>query len=196
MADELKQGLPILEFRDQPAWESWLDANHVTTTGVWLKFAKKNSGAQTINYAQALEIALCYGWIDGQVGRYDETYYLQRFTVRTSRSKWSQINRDKAAALIAQNRMKPAGLAHVEAAKADGRWEAAYAPASTIEVPEDFQRALDAHPQAAEFFATLTGSRRYAFLYRLHNVKREQTREKRIADYIERLNAKRTLQDP
>jgi uncharacterized protein YdeI (YjbR/CyaY-like superfamily) len=191
---EEKQGLLVLEFRDQAAWEQWLEHNH-DAAGVWLKFAKKGCPTPTVNYAQALEVALCYGWIDGQVGRYNDRFYLQRFTPRTRRSKWSEINREKATALIAQGRMKPAGLAQVNAAREDGRWDDAYAPASRAAVPDDFQAALDAHPQAAAFFATLSGSARYAFLYRLHNVKRRESRERRIADYIELLNRGQTLQD-
>jgi uncharacterized protein YdeI (YjbR/CyaY-like superfamily) len=195
VTEELKQGRPILEFSDPGAWERWLETNHGVIPGVWLKFAKKAAPITTVNYAQALEVALCYGWIDGQVARYDEHYYLQRFTPRTKASKWSQVNREKATALIETGRMRPAGLAAVQAAQAGGRWEAAYAPASRITVPDDFQQALDADPGAAGFFATLTGSRRYAFLYRLHNVKRPENRAKRIADYIERLRQGRTLED-
>jgi uncharacterized protein YdeI (YjbR/CyaY-like superfamily) len=193
---EVKQGLAILELADESAWQRWLERNHETVAGVWLKFAKKGTGKSTVNYSQALEVALCYGWIDGQVARYDETFYLQRFTPRTRRSKWSQVNREKALALVAQGRMTPAGMAHIEAAKQDGRWDNAYASASRAAVPEDFQRELDAHPEAAQFFATLTGSARYAFLYRLHHVKRPESRQKRIAGYIEILSQGRTLTDP
>jgi uncharacterized protein YdeI (YjbR/CyaY-like superfamily) len=195
VATETKGELPILAFADQAAWESWLEAHHAGPAGVWLKFAKKGSPTATTNYAEALEVALCFGWIDGQVARYDEHFYLQRFTPRRARSKWSRINREKATALIEAGRMRPAGLAHVEAAQADGRWDDAYAPASQATVPPDMQQALDAHPEAARFFATLTGSRRYAFLYRLHHVKRPQSRAQRIADYIARLSAGRTLED-
>lgn len=193
MTEESKQGLAIVELADPPAWERWLEAHHATAPGVWLKFAKKGTGVRTVVYAEALQIALCFGWIDGQVGRYDEVYYLQRFTPRSRRSKWSQINVAHATRLIEAGQMRPAGLAAVHAAQADGRWDQAYAPQSQATVPDDFQAALDAHPQAKAFFATLTGSTRYAFLYRLHNVTRPASRSKRIADYIERLSAGRTL---
>jgi uncharacterized protein YdeI (YjbR/CyaY-like superfamily) len=195
VSTETKQDQPILELSGPAEWERWLEEHHDGARGVWLKFAKKGTGVTTVDYGGALEVALCFGWIDGQVARYDETYYLQRFTPRGPKSKWSQINRQKVEALIEQGRMRPAGQAAIDAAQADGRWDDAYAPASRITVPEDFQRALDANPQAEAFFATLTGSRRYAFLYRLHHVKRADARAKRIDDYIERLNAGRTLED-
>lgn len=195
MSEERKGGLPIVELPDQAAWEEWLERHHTEQPGAWLKFAKKGTGVTTVNYAQAVEGALCFGWIDGQAARLDDTYYLQRFTPRTARSKWSQINREKATALIEQGRMRPAGLAQVKAAQADGRWEAAYASPAAATVPDDFQRALDAHPQAAAFFATLSGSRRYSFLYRLHQVKRPENRARRIEQYIELLSQGRALQD-
>jgi uncharacterized protein YdeI (YjbR/CyaY-like superfamily) len=193
VSEETKQGLPIVQLPDPVAWERWLQEYHATVAGVWLKFAKKGTGVRTVVYAEALEAALCFGWIDGQVARYDEIYYLQRFTPRTKRSKWSQINVEHATRLIEAGRMCPAGLAQVQAAQADGRWEQAYEPQSQATVPDDFQAALDAHPGAAAFFTTLTGSTRYAFLYRLHHVKRPENRAKRIADYIERLSAGKTL---
>jgi uncharacterized protein YdeI (YjbR/CyaY-like superfamily) len=193
VSGETKRDLPILELPDPAAWERWLDEHHATLAGVWLKFAKKGTGVRTVVYAEALEVALCFGWIDGQVARYDETYYLQRFTPRTKRSKWSQINVEHATRLINAGRMRPVGLAQIEAAQADGRWEQAYEPQSQATVPDDFQVALDAAPAAAAFFATLTGSTRYAFLYRLHHVKRAENRAKRIAAYIERLSAGLTL---
>jgi uncharacterized protein YdeI (YjbR/CyaY-like superfamily) len=189
------QELPIIEAKDQRTWSRWLARNHARPDGVWLKFAKKGSPTPSVSYAEALEEALCFGWIDGQVRRFDEHFYLQRFTPRRPRSKWSQNNREKATRLIAEGRMQPAGLAQVEAAQADGRWEAAYPAQSQASVPEDFQTALDAEPQAREFFETLTGSARYAFLYRLHDVTGQEHRARRIAGYIERLAARRTLQD-
>ena len=154
--------LPILEFEHRAAWQRWLDERHASSPGVWIKIAKKASGIPTVTHAEALEDALCYGWIDGQRAPHDDTHFLQRFTPRRSRSKWSEINRDKAIILIEQGRMKPAGIKQVDAAKADGRWEAAYAPQSSQAVPEDFQRALDENPAAHEFFKTLTGVRRYS----------------------------------
>jgi uncharacterized protein YdeI (YjbR/CyaY-like superfamily) len=160
---------------------------------VWLHFAKQGSAHRTLSYPEAIDVALCFGWIDGQTGRVDEDFYQQRFTPRTKRSRWSQINVEKATKLIDEGRMRPAGLAAVEAAQADGRWADAYPPASQATVPDDFARALEAHPEASRFFATLTGSPRYAFLYRLHGVKAPDRRSRRIADYIERLSAGRTL---
>jgi uncharacterized protein YdeI (YjbR/CyaY-like superfamily) len=187
--------LPIVEAKDQRTWRRWLTNNHNRVDGVWLKFAKKTSPTPSVNYAQALEEALCFGWIDGQVRRFDEHFYLQRFTPRRAKSKWSQNNREKAAKLIGEGRMHPVGLAQVEAAKADGRWDAAYPAQSQATVPDDFQAALDDNPEAKRFFETLTGSARYAFLYRLHDVRDPQRRAKRISDYVHRLNSGRTLQD-
>jgi uncharacterized protein YdeI (YjbR/CyaY-like superfamily) len=189
------QDLPIIEAKDQRAWHRWLAKNHERDDGVWLKFAKKSSATPTVSYAEALEEALCFGWIDGQVRRFDEHFYLQRFTPRRRRSKWSQNNREAATRLIEEGRMQPPGWAQIEAAQADGRWDAAYPAQSQATVPEDFQAALDAHPRARDFFATLTGSARYAFLYRLHDVTDPERRAQRIAGYIERLAARRTLQD-
>jgi uncharacterized protein YdeI (YjbR/CyaY-like superfamily) len=181
--------LPIVEVSDRLEWESWLSANHASSPGAWLKIAKKSTVTQT----QAVDEAVCFGWIDGQVRHYDEHFFLQRFTPRRPRSKWSAINRDRARRLIAGGRMKPAGLREYQAAEADGRLEVAYPSQSEATVPEDFQAALDRHPQAREFFQTLTGSDRYAFLYRLHHVKDPRRRAQRIADYIEVLSQRRTL---
>jgi len=186
----------VLEFPDAGAWSAWLERHHDSTpAGVWLRHAKKGTGIATVTHAEALEVAICHGWIDAQRRPQDATYFLQRFTPRRPASRWSQRNRAKALELIAQGRMRPAGLAEVRAAQADGRWDAAYPAQSQAPVPEDLQRALDAHPEARAFFDTLTGARRYSFLYRLHNVKRPETRARRIADYIERLSEGRTLQD-
>ncbi len=161
--------------------------------GVWLRIAKKATSVTTVAYPEVLDSAICHGWIDGQRKPLDETYFLQRFTPRGPRSKWSQVNRDKATALIAAERMHDAGLAQVTAAQDDGRWDAAYEPQSRATIPDDFQHALDRNPKAREFFATLTGSRRYAFLYRLHNVSSPERRAKRIAGYIELLSEGKTL---
>lgn len=193
MSQETHKGQPVLELPTPQAWERWLEDHHDSQTGVWLKFAKKGTGVTTVVYAEALHVALCFGWIDGQVSRYDDTYYLQRFTPRGKRSKWSQINVEHATRLIGEGEMRPSGLAAVQAAQADGRWEDAYASPSRATVPEDFERALEANPAAKEFFATLRGNERYAFLYRLHNTKRPENRAKRIAQYIERLSEGRTL---
>lgn len=188
------QHLPIVEVRDQRAWRRWLDANHNSVPGAWLKLAKKGSPTPTVSYDEALEEALCYGWIDGQVRKHDAHFYLQRFTPRRPRSKWSERNRQKASRLLAEGRMRPFGIAQVEAAKADGRWDAAYPAQSQATVPADFQRALDDHPQAKRSFQTLTGSARYAFLYRLHHVTDPAARQVRIKGYVALLSEGRTLQ--
>ena len=186
--------LRIVELVDQPAWRAWLEANHASVEGIWLKLAKKGAPAPTVGYSEALEEALCFGWIDGQARRHDEHYYVQRFTPRRRRSKWSQINREKAERLIAAGRMHAAGLTQVEAARDDGRWEAAYPAQSQATVPDDLQRALDENPAAQRFFATLSGSARYAFLYRLHHVSQAGARAKRIASYVELLSAGKKLE--
>jgi uncharacterized protein YdeI (YjbR/CyaY-like superfamily) len=185
--------LPILELPNLAAWERWLSQHHASSPGAWLKLAKKSAPVRTVTQAEAVEEAICFGWIDGQVGRHDEHHYLQRFTPRRPRSKWSAINRERARRLIAEGRMKPAGLREYEAAEADGRLDDAYEPQSTASVPPDLQSALDDHPPARDFFLTLTGADRYAFLYRLHHVKDPTRRAHRIADYIVRLSQGRTL---
>jgi uncharacterized protein YdeI (YjbR/CyaY-like superfamily) len=185
--------LPILQCPTESHWERWLDDNHSSSPGVWLKMAKRDSGATTVNHAQALDVAICFGWIDGQVRRFDETYFLQRFTPRGPRSKWSQINTQHAGRLIEAGRMREAGHIQIRAARQDGRWEAAYEPQSRATVPDDLRQALDAEPAAREFFETLRGARRYAFLYRLHNVKNPGARQRRIANYIELLREGKTL---
>ena len=184
---------PILQFDDQASWAQWLEHNHTDTVGVRLKLAKKGTGVTTVTYGEALEEALCYGWIDGQVGRFDETFYLQRFTPRRPRSKWSANNREKVERLIAEGRMKPAGLEAIEAARADGRWDAAYPAQRDATVPEDLQAALDQSPQAKAFFETLSSQNRYAFIFRLHDAKRPETRTKRIREYVAMLTEHRTF---
>ncbi|MDP9136504.1 MAG: YdeI/OmpD-associated family protein [Actinomycetota bacterium] len=179
-----KDDLPVIPFASPPAWEEWLDANHEIADGLWIKFAKKASGIGTVVYAEAVEVALCFGWIDGQANSFDERWYLQRFTPRRARSKWSQINRAKAEALIEKGLMRPAGLREVERAKQDGRWEAAYPSPTKIEVPEDLRAALDASPAAAQFFEQLDATNRYAVLYRIHDAKRADTRARRIEKFV------------
>lgn len=179
--------LPTLPFATQQDWEAWLDTHHADTAGVWLKLAKAGAGVPSITYAQALEMALCYGWIDGQKASFDEQYWLQKFTPRRSKSVWSQVNCAKATELIAAGRMREAGLRQVEVARADGRWDAAYAGQRTIEIPPDFQAELDAHPAAQAFFATLNSANRYAFLWRIHTAKKPETRAARIRQFIEML---------
>ena len=179
---------PKLTFTTQEEWESWLDGNGATVPGVWLRLAKKSAAEPTISYAQALEGALCYGWIDGQKQAESEDYWLQRFTPRKARSIWSKINTAKAEALIAAGRMRPAGLLEVERAKGDGRWDAAYSSASTSTIPDDLQQALDANPKAQAFFLTLNSTNRYAILFRIQTVKKAETRAKKIAQFIEMLS--------
>lgn len=179
---------PTLTFPHQAAWEAWLETNGEAVPGVWLRIAKRSAEQPTVSYAQALESALCHGWIDGQKQAENEHYWLQRFTPRTAKSIWSKINTAKAEALISAGRMRPTGLRAVDQAKRDGRWEAAYAPASTATVPDDLQHALDANPKAKQFFATLNSQNRYAILFRVQNVKKAETRAKKIAQFVDMLN--------
>lgn len=188
-----KPELPIVRCASEAEWERWLEHQPADSPGAWLQIAKKGCEPATVSYQLALEIAICFGWIDGQKRRRDDTSWLQRFTPRGPRSKWSQVNRDTAQRLIAEGRMRPDGQAQVDAARADGRFQDAYAPQASAAVAPDLQEALDANPAARDFFATLTGARRYAFLYRLHNVKTPQGRQRRIASYIELLLERRTL---
>jgi uncharacterized protein YdeI (YjbR/CyaY-like superfamily) len=188
-----KDEQPVVFFATPEDLESWLEEHHSSSDGVWLKFAKKGSGIQSVAYTEALEVALCFGWIDGQARRLDELHYLQRFTPRRTRSRWSKINREKAERLIEQGRMRPAGLEEVERARADGRWDEAYDSATTATVPADFQASLDAEPAAQAFFETLSKSKRYSFLYRIEDAKRPETRAKRIAEYVALLAEGKTL---
>jgi uncharacterized protein YdeI (YjbR/CyaY-like superfamily) len=178
---------PVREFHTRAAWAKWLQAHHGDEGGVWLKIAKKGTGVTTVSYDEALEVALCYGWIDAMMKRLDDTYYVQRFTPRRARSKWSKLNREAATRLIEAGLMKTPGLAEVERAKADGRWEAAYDSPSTATVPDDLERALRGNKQAREFFATLSTSNRYAILYRIQDAKRPETRARRIAQFVDML---------
>lgn len=184
-----------LAFATSDDWEHWLQRHGQASDSAWLKIAKRSSPQRTVTHAEALEVAIAHGWIDAVRRGLDEHYFLQRFTPRRARSRWSQINRAKAEELIAQGRMRPGGLEQVRLAQADGRWEAAYPPQRDAPVPADLQAALDANSGAAGFFATLTGARRYAFLHRLHNVKTPAARARRIERYIELLEAGRTLTD-
>jgi uncharacterized protein YdeI (YjbR/CyaY-like superfamily) len=176
--------LPTLLFASPAELEAWLEDNHSGARGLWLKIAKKGSDVESVTYAEALELALCFGWIDSQKRGFDERCFLQRFTPRRPRGKWSRINREKAEGLIASGAMRPTGLAEVEAAKADGRWEAAYAGQRTAKVPEDLQRRLDRNEAAREFFATLDSANRYAILYRLEDAKKPETRERRLQKFV------------
>lgn len=174
-------------FEDRKAWTTWLQLHHASSKAVWLRLGKKSSAEKAITYADALEVALCFGWIDGHKKSFNEHQFLQRFTPRGPKSIWSKINTVKADALIESGAMQPGGLAQVEQAKADGRWTAAYAGSKTIEVPADVQVALDADPQAMAFFKTLNSQNRYAILFRIGNVKKAETRAKKIKAYVEML---------
>ena len=180
--------LPVMSFESTGAWDKWLAAHHADSPGLWLKIAKKGAAGRTISYSEALDVALCHGWIDGQKGRHDDEYWLQRFTPRKPGSKWSKINTERAEALIASGRMRPAGLREVERAQADGRWEQAYESQSRVTVSEDLARALAANERAREFFATLDGANRYAILYRIGTAKKPETRAKRIDTYVAMLS--------
>ena len=180
--------LPVVSFEDTDAWDAWLTAHAAGSPGLWLKIAKKGSAGRSISYSDALDVALCHGWIDGQKGRLDDEYWLQRFTPRKPGSKWSKINTERAAALIASGRMRPAGLHQVERAQADGRWEQAYESQSRVTVPEDLARALAANQRARAFFATLDSTNRYAILYRIGTAKRPETRAKRIDTFVAMLS--------
>ena len=191
MAD--KQDRPIISFASRDSWEAWLTEHHELSNGLWLKIAKKGSGIETVSYAEALDVALCHGWIDGQKGKFDDDYWLQRFTPRRTRSKWSKVNRDKATKLIESGEMQPAGLREVERAKADGRWDTAYEAQSEATVPEDLRRELEKNEAAQEFFATLDSTNRYAILYRIQDAKKPETRARRIEKYVTMMNERRKL---
>lgn len=186
-------GYPELQFADSAGWREWLEKNHSTMRGVWLRLAKKAAPVESISYLEAVEEALCYGWIDGQARRLDEHFWLQKLTPRGGRSAWSRINRERVEALQAAGRMSEGGLRAVAAARADGRWDRAYDSPASATVPEDLQTALDASPAAAAFFATLSGARRYAFLYRIQTAVKPETRARRITEFVAMLDRGETL---
>ena len=190
---EQRLGLPVLVFRNSESFERWLDEQPADAAGVWLKFPKESANAPGLTKAEAIDAALCYGWIDGQLDKYDDKYWLVRFTPRKSRSKWSQVNKRRATQLLAEGRMRKSGVAQIDAAQADGRWAAAYAPASSAKVPADLQDALNGNPEAAKFFATLKGANRYAILYRIGSVKRPETRARKIAEFVAMLQRGETI---
>lgn len=185
---EMFKGLPVLLFESQNQWRTWLKDNHNLPQGVWLKHAKKPSGKASVSYQDALEVALCYGWIDSQKQAYDSNYYLQKFTPRGPKSIWSKINVTKAEELIKSGKMQPAGLAAIEGAKHDGRWDAAYEPASTNKIPKDFLAELNKNPKAKEFFKMLNKANVYAFSWRIQTAKKAETRKARIEKFIQMLN--------
>jgi uncharacterized protein YdeI (YjbR/CyaY-like superfamily) len=180
----MTEELPVRLFAAPAELEAWLEGNHRSSQGLWLKIAKKGAAEPSVTYAEALELALCFGWIDSQKRGFDDQHFLQRFTPRRPRGRWSKINREKAEALMEAGRMRPAGLTEVEAAKADGRWEAAYEGQGTAKVPADLQRELDASPAAAEFFGELDSANRYAIVYRLEEAKKPETRARRLEKFV------------
>jgi uncharacterized protein YdeI (YjbR/CyaY-like superfamily) len=187
--DETRQGLPIRAFPDRDAWWRFLSEQPDGTRGIWLKIARKASGIESIDHPQALEAALCFGWIDGQRARLDDHWYLQRFSPRAARSRWSKVNRASAERLIEQGAMQPAGLREVERARADGRWDAAYDAQSTATLPVDLAVELDRRPSARAFFESLDSRNRYSVLHRIEEAKRPDTRARRIAKFVAMLEA-------
>ncbi len=184
--------LPVRRFATEAAWERWLEA-HEGSPGIWLKIAKKDGGARSISYAQALDVALCHGWIDGQKRSLDAQFFLQRFTPRRPRSLWSKVNVAKAEALVAAGRMRTSGQREVDAARQDGRWEAAYASSSRMEVPEALARALQGNAKARAFFETLDRANRYAFCWRVHTAKKPETRLARAEKFVAMMARGETL---
>jgi len=186
-------GNPKIPFASAAEWERWLEDNHTSSDGVWIKMAKKGADIESVRYPEVLESAICFGWIDARREALDERYFLQRFTPRRQRSRWSRINREKAERLITDGRMRPAGLAEVERAKTDGRWKAAYEGQKRSTVPDDLQRELDARPKAKAFFAELSSQNRYAIIYRLNDAKKPETRARRLAKFVAMLEAGETI---
>jgi|SRR5687767_3083691 len=184
---EVLAGKPILDFRAKSTWTKWLEKNHDKSSGVWLRLARKNSRVKSITRDEALDSALCYGWIDGQARSEGDATWLQKFTPRTKPSIWSKINRAKVQALIESGEMRPAGLAEIERAKSDGRWDAAYDSPKSIAVPDDLRSELDRNSKARAFFETLNSQNRYAILFRIHTAKKAETRAKRIKQFVEML---------
>jgi uncharacterized protein YdeI (YjbR/CyaY-like superfamily) len=180
-------------FASKDEFRAWLDEHHATSDGLWIKIAKKGTGVQSVAVTETLDTALCYGWIDGQRKPFDEIYFLQKYTPRRKRSKWSKRNVGLVEKLIETGEMRPAGLAEIERAKADGRWDAAYDSAANIQVPPDLQAELDARPDAAAFFATLNSTNRYSILYRLHDAKKPETRARRLEQFVAMLERGETL---
>jgi uncharacterized protein YdeI (YjbR/CyaY-like superfamily) len=193
MLGDMKQDLSVIAFSSREEFAQWLEAEHDKVPGIWMKIAKKASGIPTIGFEEAIEVALCYGWIDGQRDKLDDDYYLQRFTPRRPKSNWSSINCRRIAKLSEAGEMRPAGLAQVESAKADGRWQAAYDGQKTAKVPEDLQEALAANPAAAAFFATLDSRNRYSIIYRIGDAKKPETRAARIVKYVTMLNENKKI---
>ena len=194
--NRIGEKIEIRRFATCSAWEIWLENNHRQSPGIWLRLAKKGSALRSLTYPEALEVALCYGWIDGQKRGESGQAWLQRFLPRSGKSIWSKINRQKAQALIAKGKMKPAGLEAIAAAKACGRWESAYDSPKGSKIPPDFQSALDANPRARNFFATLDSANRYAVLFRIQTVKKAETRTRKIVEFIAMLKRHERIHAP
>jgi uncharacterized protein YdeI (YjbR/CyaY-like superfamily) len=188
-----RDDLPVRRFASRAAWEKWLATNHERSPGVWIELAKKDSGLDSVSRADALEVALCYGWIDSQSMTVDDKRYRQRFTPRRSRSKWSKINCAAVERLQAEGRLAPAGIREMEAARCDGRWDAAYDSPRTIAIPPDLEARLGTSPRARRAFQKLDSQNRYAILYRLHDAKRADTRQRRLDQFVAMLEAGRTI---
>jgi uncharacterized protein YdeI (YjbR/CyaY-like superfamily) len=182
-----RTNLPVMLFKHKEAWETWLGKRYGSSVGLWLRLAKKSAKLQSVTYQEALEVALCYGWIDGQKKTYDGESWLQKFTPRKPKSIWSKINKTKAIGLIEQGRMQPAGLAAIESAKGDGRWDAAYDSHKTAVPSHDFQAALNKNAKAKAFFAALNSQNKYAILFRIQTAKKVETRQKRIKQFVQML---------
>jgi uncharacterized protein YdeI (YjbR/CyaY-like superfamily) len=180
-------------FASKEEFTAWLETHHATSDGLWIRIGKKNAGVESVTNTETLDVALCFGWIDGQRKPYDDKYFLQKYTPRRARSKWSKRNVGLVEKLIEAGEMRPAGFAEIERAKADGRWDAAYDSPANMQVPPDLQAELDARPAAAEFFATLNSANRYAILYRLHDAKRPETRARRLEQFVAMLERGETL---
>jgi len=178
---------PVLFFKKRNDWEAWLDVNHSTSSGIRIKFAKKISGLESLTYNEALEVSLCYGWIDGQINSLDDSFWLQRFMPRGSKSMWSKRNKEKVEQLMAEGRVKPEGLQAIENAKLNGKWDLAYDSPKNSKVPPDFQAELDKNEPAKSFFESLDSANRYAVLYRIQTAGKEQTRQSRIQKFIHML---------
>ena len=187
--------LPMLFFESEQAWERWLETNYMTDDGIWLKIAKKDSGQASVSYQEALHVALCFGWIDGQRKKFDDAYFLQKFTPRRPRSLWSKRNVEIATKLIEQGKMRESGLKEIERAKQDGRWDAAYASQSKAEVPDDLQQELELNPEAKAFFDQLNSVNRYAIIFRITTAKKPETRRKRLEKLIAMLKAGEKIYD-
>jgi uncharacterized protein YdeI (YjbR/CyaY-like superfamily) len=188
-----RRDLPVIAFSSQQAFDEWLTSQPADCRGLWLKLAKKSAGVATVSRAEAVDAALCHGWIDGQLDSFDHNYWLVRFTPRQSTSKWSEINRARAQELVALGRMRPAGLREIERARNDGRWDAAYAAQSTAQVPDDLGLALAKSKKAGAFFETLDSRNRYAILYRVHGARKPETRAARIEKFVAMLAEGKTI---